>query len=214
MAADEHLISTMTHGRYLLAQHRVTQASFLIAGFHGYSENADIHLRRLQEIHIEDCHYCSIQGLHTFYRQKHIAASWMSSQNREAHIQDNIAYIDAVLSQLSDKLSWDHLIFAGFSQGAAMAYRSAALGAHTCDALIINGGDVPPELSEATLQQLPPLLIMRGTNDQAYSQQQLELDCSRLKTDQTETQQFQGPHSWPTAASAIATEFLHQLFPH
>ena len=210
MPTNERSISVMTHGRYVTELNSVTQARMLIVGFHGYSENADIHLQRLKDIAIQDAHYCSIQGLHLFYRQKQIAASWMCSQNRDAHIVNNINYINAVLDQLATELHWQYLIFAGFSQGAAMAYRSAALGTHPCDALIINGGDVPPDLTATQLGTLPPTYIIRGDSDNIYSAEQLQHDLTRLQSVQTQSGTFAGPHSWPSAASALCRNFLNQ----
>ena len=52
------------------------------------------------------------------------------------------------------------LVFAGFSQGGAMAYRAAAR--YPSDALIVLASDVPPDVLAATRASLPPdLLIFR-----------------------------------------------------
>ena len=208
-----HHISTQTHGRYLLEDAEESNAPSLLLGFHGYTENADIHLSRLKQIECAGgAHYCSVQALHVFYKQQRVAASWMCSQDREFHITYNIQYINAVIDELTKSISWNQLILAGFSQGAAMAYRYAALGKHTCHALCINGGDVPPDLEPASLSSLPPLLILRGDNDQAYSDEHMHADRKRLQsTPHVTLQTFPGSHSWPSAASKLCTDFLNTI---
>ena len=66
----------------------------VLAGFHGYSETAAIQLARLEELAGADAWtLLSIQGLHRFYRQRtqDIAASWMTREDREAAMADNLA---------------------------------------------------------------------------------------------------------------------------
>ena len=70
------------------------------------------------------------------------------------------------------------LVFLGFSQGAAMAYRAAA-GSHATG-LIALGGDVPPEVVEAR-PKLPPVLIGRGIREEWYTDEKLQKDLRFLR---------------------------------
>ena len=126
----EHTIPTPTHGRYLVSPGAASDAPLLL-GFHGYGETADDELRRLQTIPgIDRWAVVSIQGLHQFYRRSmnEVVASWMTRQNRELAISDNIVYVQNVVNALSQK-SPAKLVLTGFSQGVAMAFR-AATGLH------------------------------------------------------------------------------------
>ena len=92
----------------------------------------------------------------------------MTKQDRELAIADNIAYvrrvIDAVRAEFPTR---DALVFAGFSQGVAMAFRAAA---HVqASGLIVVGGDVPPDVAAGTPVQLPPVLYGRGRDDALYA---------------------------------------------
>ena len=126
----EHTIATQAHGRYLVSPGVDSDAPILL-GFHGYGETAEDELRRLQTIPgIDHWAVVSIQGLHQFYRRStdEVVASWMTRQNRELAISDNIVYVQNVVKALSHK-SQAILVLTGFSQGVAMAFR-AATGLH------------------------------------------------------------------------------------
>jgi len=68
----------------------------MLVGFHGYAENAEAQLERLRGIP-ESARWLSIsvQGLHRFYQRRTnlVVASWMTSQDREVAIRDNLAYV-------------------------------------------------------------------------------------------------------------------------
>ena len=89
----------------------------------------------------------SVQGLHRFYRGRteEVVASWMTREDREVAIADNIAYVDAALDAVPHDGS-TRIVFAGFSQGVAMAFRAALRGRRRAAGVIAIGGDVPPEL--------------------------------------------------------------------
>ena len=127
-SATERTIDAQTHGRYLVLPGS-DSARPLLVGFHGYGETAEEELNRLREIPGSDrWTLVSVQGLHQFYRRRtnEIVASWMTRQNRELAIADNIAYVARVIRALSDERSaGSTLVLAGFSQGVAMAFRAA-----------------------------------------------------------------------------------------
>src|SRR4029077_9861550 len=116
-------IPATTHGRYLVRQGPPER---LLVGFHGYGENAEVHMGQLRQIPgIERWTAVAVQALHPFYlnRSGEIVASWMTSLDRELAIEDNRAYVRSVVAAFRPPR---HLVFLGFSQGVAMAYRAAA----------------------------------------------------------------------------------------
>ena len=203
---SEHVVATGTHGRYLQRE----GSRGLLVGFHGYGENAERHLAELESLHgTEGWTLVAVQALHPFYNQKtgEVLASWMTSQNREHAIADNIGYIGNVLKTLAVARP---LVFLGFSQGAAMAYRAAA--AFPCDGLIVHGGDVPPDVSAQESVQLPPVLLGRGSADSWFTAEKLEKDLSFLQSvTRVTTCLFDGGHEWTDTLREAAGAFLGTL---
>ncbi len=206
MAIHEFMIPTEIHG-HVLCDGEPGSYDYLIVGFHGYTENAELQLQRLQELHIDNALLLSIQGLHCFYRHDRIAASWMTSQNRERCIADNIHYVNKSIEQLAPQYSWNKLVFMGFSQGAAMAYRAALKGMHQCDVLCINGGDIPPDTYELC-PSLPPSCVLRGSDDQSYNQEKLNADKIYLQHEHTQIHEFAGGHEWNAQVTQLFSEFI------
>src|SRR4029078_4084102 len=91
--------------------------------FHGYGENADLHLEQLRRIPgASRWVLCAVQALHPFYnRTGDVIASWMTRQQRERAIVDNIRYVSSVVTEVKRELPIsERLVYLGFSQGAAM----------------------------------------------------------------------------------------------
>lgn len=206
------LVPTTIHGHFLLRT-REREGGGLLVGFHGYRENADRHLRALEVIPgARRWSLAAVQGLSVFYnRRQEVVASWMTRHNREEAIQDNIAYVDRVVEALREEGETGPLIFAGFSQGVAMAYRAAALGKHRCDGVIALAGDVPPELTEEELERIPSLLLGRGTEDEWYSEAKEAADVERLEAAgvATEVCRFEGGHLWTPEFYRACGHFLN-----
>jgi len=200
---DTRSIPTTVHGRYLVRQGSPER---LLVGFHGYGETADVHMSELQQIPgIERWTVVAVQALHPFYmnRTGAIVASWMTSLDRELAIEDNRAYVRSVVAQFPPPRQ---LLFVGFSQGVAMAYRAAAGSSAT--GVIALGGDVPPELFDSPLQ-LPPVLIGRGTREEWYTAEKLENDVRRLsEVTAVSTCIYDGGHEWTAEFREAAGRFL------
>jgi predicted esterase len=203
---DLHTIPASVHGRYAVRQ---GPAENLLIGFHGYGENAEVHMAELQQIPgIERWTIVAVQALHPFYmhRTGAIVASWMTSQDRELAIEDNRAYVRSVVDQFARPRQ---LVFLGFSQGVAMAYRAAQGSAAT--GLISLGGDMPPEVMESRAV-MPPILIGRGTLEEWYTEEKLKKDVSFLTTITTVTTCiYEGGHEWTVEFREAAGEFLGKL---
>lgn len=197
-------VPAMVHGRYLV---RRGPAERLLVGFHGYGEDAEIHLSQLLKIpQIDRWTVVSVQALHPFYsgRTRQIVASWMTSQDRELAIADNKAYVRSVVSAFPTPRA---LVFEGFSQGTAMAYRAASDHPRAAG-LIALGGDVPPEVTAA----LPPVLVGRGERDDWYSREKFEKDLKFLNAiTKVSSLVFDGGHEWTDDFAAAAAEFLQRL---
>jgi poly(3-hydroxybutyrate) depolymerase len=210
----ERHVRTPTHGRYLVRPPNRRDAAPILVGFHGYAESADVQLDRLRAIPGSE-RWCvvSIQGLHRFYqsRTNDVVASWMTRQDRELAIADNVAYVSAVLDAVSVEYQTQApVVFAGFSQGVAMAFRAAAAVARRPAGVIAVGGDVPPELGPDTLGTLSAALICRGAGDAVYLATQFASDIRRLQESGVRVHplEFDGAHEWSYAVTGAAALFL------
>ena len=208
-------IATETHGRYVVVPPSQEPRGLLL-GFHGYAEPAEAALARMQTIpHVDDWVVVAIQGLNRFYRgrTREVIASWMTSQDRELVIADNIRYVSAVVDAVANE--WrivSPLVFTGFSQGVAMAYRAACASPRPVSGVISLGGDVPPELDAASLSRLESALVGRGARDEWYTDEMCRRDLGRLRAstiDVTEVQVDAG-HEWTNEFSEAAAAFLNR----
>ena len=215
----DHTIAAATHGRYLVAAPESPGAAPVLIGFHGYGEGADAQLERMRRIPGADRWLLvSIQGLHRFYQRRtnDVVASWMTRQDRELAIGDNLAYVASVIDKVDrDYPGSPRLVLAGFSQGVAMAFRAAAASSRRVDGVVAVGGDVPPELAPDTLTAVSRALVCRGAGDEFYTRSLFDRDVQRLTNAGVTVRplQFEGGHEWSEAVVEAASAFLRELAP-
>ena len=205
-------VPTRTHGRVLLRE--AARPSLVLIGFHGYMENATIQMDRLVGISgSERWNLVSVQGLHRFYRgrSEEVVASWMTRQDREIMIGDNIEYANEVLDRVS--IRGVPVVTLGFSQGTAMAFRAAVRARRAIAGVVAVGGDVPPELFADAYAVFPPLLIVRGERDDWYTADKARNDVGSLRARSVEPEVtvHPGGHEWTMAVSDAAASFLARL---
>ncbi len=212
---EEREVAAVVHGRYLFEAPEAESCPLLV-GFHGYGENAEKHLEELRRLPCASRRVlCAVQALHPFYnRSGDVIASWMTRLQRERAILDNVRYVASVVAGLKRELPGsEHLVYLGFSQGAAMAYRAAAGSGHSCQGVIVLGGDVPPELESQDLSGFPPVLLGRGTSEEWYDAAKMEHDVELLRRKGADVRPcvFEGGHEWTNEFRAAAGQFLEEV---
>jgi predicted esterase len=209
---EVHSVPTMTHGRVLVRPARAAAGQGVLVGFHGYGETAAIQMERLKGIPgSASWTLVSVQALHRFYdrRTGQVIACWMTHEDREDAIADNIAYVATAL-ELVPQDDATPMVFAGFSQGVAMAHRAACRGPRRAAGIIAVGGDVPPELSKDPAVVFPPVLLVRGESDEWYAPAKFEEDLAMLTArgaDVTSVTAACG-HEWSAEITDLAGHFL------
>jgi predicted esterase len=191
----------------------------MLVGFHGYGEDAETQLERLRAIPgSASWVIVSVQALHRFYerRTNRVVASWMTRQDRELAIGDNIAYVTTCIDAVAAE--WPtipKIVFAGFSQGVGMAFRGAVNAASSVAGVIAVGGDVPPELTPCALQRVSAALIARGTSDDWYTEEQFTKDEHRLRQCSVNVRalNLNSGHEWSTDLFPAASQFLQEVHP-
>jgi predicted esterase len=209
------VVPAQTLGRYLIEDRGESRP--LLVGFHGYGENAEIHFDQLRRLPgAERFRTVAVQALHRFYNTKAgiVVGSWMTRLDREQAISDNLAYVARVLDEAErDFGPVSGLVYVGFSQGAAMAYRAAARIARPSRGVVVLGGDVPPDVADDLAAALPPVFIGRGTEDTWYTEAKLarDLDTLRARGTPVETFVFSGGHEWAPTFLEAAGGFLARV---
>jgi predicted esterase len=199
------------HGRYLVRTPTTAGPWPALFSFHGYGEDASTNMAALRRIpNASGWLLVAVQALHPFYtKNERVVASWMTRQDRELAIADNVRYVAGVVEAVSHEfgLETSPIVFAGFSQGVAMAYRAAATV--PAAGVIALAGDVPPDVTEP----LPEVLIGRGSGDEWYTDGKMAADVARLKrlARNVETCVFEGGHEWTDAFAAAAGVFLDRI---
>lgn len=207
-------IAATVHGRYLVEA--VPDPLGVLVGFHGQSETAAIELEHLRGIRGDrPWMLVSVQALNRYYtRRGDIVAAWMTREDRELAIADNIAYVSGVLDEVTRAIGRKprRLVCCGFSQGTAMAYRTAAFSGHQVDGLIILAGDVPPDVLPLAAT-LPPVLIGRGAAEEWYTAEKAALDIAGLQSAGVTVIEhvFEAGHVRHRSFAARAGHFLDEL---
>ena len=224
------LVPATIHGRVLIEPDGdAAVSSHVLVGFHGYAQTAGDIMQELNRIPgASEWTRVSIQALNRFYIRgdAQVVANWMTREDREQAIADNIAYVDSAFEHLSTRAlehgtgarehqSTRALVYIGFSQGAAMAYRAALSGARPAAGIIALAGDIPPELKTdaATRHPWPKVLIGVGTKEQWYTGAKLDEDLAFLSARGIDhsVARFEGGHVWTDAFREAAGDFLAAL---
>jgi len=239
------LVPAITHGRVLIEHDGdAAVSSRVLIGFHGYGQAGEDMMADLRLIPGADAWTrVSIQALNRFYTRgdARVVASWMTRDDREQAIADNIAYVNSALEHVpSTRLehparsgqgstgarehasaaapqhnSTPALVFVGFSQGVAMAYRAALSGARPATGVIALAGDIPPELKTdaPTAQPWPKVLIGVGHLEQWYSADKVadDQECLTRRGVEHSIVKFKGGHDWSEEFRNAAGAFLAAL---
>jgi predicted esterase len=205
-------IAAPAHGRVLIRDVGFPRGLFV--GFHGYMETAEIQMERLAEVPGADAWtLVAAQGLNRFYRGKtqDVVAGWMTRQDRDEAIRDNIAYVDNVID--FTRTGSEPIVFTGFSQGVAVAFRAAVRGRQRASGVIAIGGDIPPELLADPESRFPRVLLIRGARDDWYTAHKLASDVSALRArgDDPAAFTFHGGHEWTGEVAATVGRFLSSI---
>jgi len=210
-----HTIAVSTHGRYLVRPAAASPGRVAVIGFHGYGQRAEHMLDELAALPgAESWLLVSVQGLNRFYERatQQIVAHWMTREDRELAIGDNVAYVDAVVAAVAAAHPFERLVFVGFSQGASMASRAAARAGERCHGLVLLGGDIAPEVL-AKRARLPRTILGRGTTDAYYSPKQFTMDSEALEERGVlaAAVEFNGGHEFSPMFRAAAGALIKSL---
>jgi predicted esterase len=214
--ADVFQVPAIVHGRVLVEA--PAEPTALLVGFHGYAQLAEDALAFLRPLGAgRPWALAAPQALHPFYRPRDqaVVAGWMTRLDRELAVEDNVAYSARAIGELRQRVPTARkLAIVGFSQGVAMAYRTAARCGQRVDAVVALAGDVPPELhavdGAGAWGSAPAVLIGRGSAEEWYTEEKLAADVAALGElgPEAEVCRFDGGHEWAAPFVDRAQAFL------
>lgn len=181
-----------THGNPEIAEH-------LIYVLHGYGQLAEFFIRKFQ--HLSDKYFIvAPEGPHRFYltgSSGRVGASWMTKEERETDISDNIHWLDQLDREISSKYSFKKKHLVGFSQGGATAVRWHYLGKFKADQLVIWASVFPPDLDlkeEILPTDSTKNYFVVGSEDEFYSKEKQQELLAFYKSKGFKTAFYDGKH--------------------
>jgi predicted esterase len=150
---------------------------------HGYGQLAGPFLESFASLATPTRRIVAPEALSRFYldrvsttaSERRVGATWMTREDRDHEIADQVAYLDALHAHLLPPRASGtrvRLRVLGFSQGVATVARWLAFGRVRADELILWAGAFPPELGLASFAERlhgAPVVLVVGDRDELAS---------------------------------------------
>jgi predicted esterase len=172
------------------------KANNLIIVLHGYGQLAEFFIRKFNEIP-EDYLVVAPEGMHRFYlngTSGRVAASWMTKEDRESDIADNLNWLKQLYDELTGQKTFEKIILLGFSQGGATAARWFYSQKVQFDQLILWASVFPPDLERPPINSNSNNYFVVGTEDEYYNAEAQMSEIEFYQKIGFQTIQFAGSH--------------------
>lgn len=182
------------HFRYYLSNEFTRKRKLLIA-LHGYGQLAQYFAKKFSYLP-EDYALLVPEGMHRFYLQGssgRVGASWMTTDGRELDIEDNLNYLNQLLSHVMEKHVFDEICLLGFSQGGATAARWYDQGPSRFQHFILWASVFPPDVKKPKYTS-GNLHFVLGTEDPYYTSENQEKECAYFSEIGFHVHRFEGKH--------------------
>lgn len=199
---EEHHITVPRTARYhTLGGPHTAKAIWIV--LHGYGHLARYFLRSFADLE-QDLLIAAPEGLSRYYTDKEhtrVGATWMTREDREHEIADQIIYLDRLAEELRNRCpAGIPLRVLGFSQGVATACRWLCSGTSSAEHLVLWGGNMPPELHESLLGdkfRTMHVHLVHGEKDPLVPMETLAASEARLRAANVPhtTHRFDGAHA-------------------
>lgn len=207
MSSEQHLRTERSFRYYVKGNPE--EAHTILYVLHGYGQLARFFIEKFKGV--QDG-YCIIapEGMHRFYlngSSGRVGASWMTKEDRETDINDNISWLADLDILVSAKAPNVKKILLGFSQGGATAARWFFHPGSNFDHLIIWASVFPPDLKKEEVIEFSSeksCYFTIGTEDEYYTAEQQQEILTFYQDMGFKTFQFKGRHD-------IENETLRQI---
>lgn len=172
---------------------------------HGYGQLARGFAEPFRAIEAPDRLVLVPEALNRFYldppdrpaAERRVGATWMTREDRQADIEDCVAYLDAVCAEYGRSAA--QTVALGFSQGAATVCRWVVHGRTRVSHLVLWGAGFPHDLdwtvAKRRLRDVPMLLVV-GDADPHMGWLAVERQCALAEEYglSLEVRRFEGGH--------------------
>ena len=131
-------------------------------------------------------YYLTAPTVSAHFHGSAVGATWMTSEDREAEINDYIRYLDLLYDQIFTTVDRARvrLWALGFSQGVATVARWVARRKVQPDRVVLWSGSLPPELDReggAALAARAPLVVVSGRGDEYATEERVAAQRNALR---------------------------------
>ncbi|MAY82734.1 MAG: hypothetical protein CMP59_01235 [Flavobacteriales bacterium] len=124
----------------------------LLYVIHGYGQLAEDFLKDFKAIEGK-VDIVAPEALSRYYnKERKPVASWMTSHEREAEMDDYVSYLDQLHKEISSVKEYDEVKLLGYSQGVSTAMRWLAKSKEVFSHVYLCSGSIPPELNTEDLK--------------------------------------------------------------
>ena len=172
------------------------KATHLLIVLHGYGQLAEFFIRKFNDVP-ENYLVIAPEGMHRFYlngTSGRVGASWMTKEDRESDIQDNLNWLNQLLRELKEKKKFEKIILLGFSQGGATAARWYYSYKYEFNHLILWASVFPPDLEKPEQSNNSKNYFVIGNQDEFYSTEQQNQEISFYRNLGFRILTFEGKH--------------------
>ena len=194
----EHHFSTKRSFRYFTHGDPDKAHTFLYV-LHGYGQLAQFFIEKFSKLN-DGYFIVAPEGMHRFYLKGssgRVGASWMTSEDRESDIKDNLNWLTELDNSL-EQANGKRKIILGFSQGGATAARWYFADSIKVDRLIIWASVFPPDLpKEQVIERCEKQtnIFALGSEDEYYNREQQEEIIQFYKSMGFDTVHYDGNHT-------------------
>ena len=193
--ANEQKLSAPKTFRYWISGD-LEKANKLLFVLHGYGQLAEFFIRKFKDIS-EDYIVVAPEGMHRFYLKGtsgRVGASWMTKEDRESDIADNLTWLTQLLVELNKQKSFKKTILLGFSQGGATAARWYYSNKVHFDQLILWASVFPPDLERPQINSNSNNYFVIGTEDEFFNELAQNKEIAFFQNMGYQIIQFHGKH--------------------
>jgi predicted esterase len=182
-------LTTTRTARYHVAGALAGPRPELWFALHGYGQLAADLIRAFEPALPPGRLVVAPEGLSRFYLRGtggRVGASWMTREEREEEIADQIAYLDRLHAVLAPEARAAGAVIGlfGFSQGTPAAARWAVLGDARPARLVLWAGGFPPDLDQGRARAALAgvrVELVRGDGDPNHHRERVEEEAARLR---------------------------------
>ncbi len=192
---EHHLVHSKTFRYEVFSKSK--HPNKILYVLHGYGQLSKFFIRKFNGLG-PDWLVVAPEGMHRFYLDSshdRVGASWMTREDRETDIRDNLSYLNAVNEEIEKTYRIDTRVLLGFSQGGATAARWNVFSDVHFDTMILWACVYPPDLLPETAPSPSGRnIFVLGSNDRYFSRTKSEETIQFYRAMNFEIERFEGDH--------------------